>query len=167
MEKIQIPFLYFCVQHPAYWVDHWLQEPKVSIHRDCFAFWSFVWLEDGLTFLFSFDGIVLVTQSHDTLPAELESLKAPLQDYSSVSQLPVKYTNSLFFIPSTIFVMALSQNCTGRDLISWYTWFCLFLGGQRAGRGCGGLEGPRSPWKPPHLCLHWPCKPWLWRYQTF
>ncbi|TNM89407.1 hypothetical protein fugu_003641 [Takifugu bimaculatus] len=32
----------------------------------------------------NFDGIVLVTQSHDTLPAELESLKAPLQDYSSV-----------------------------------------------------------------------------------
>uniref|UniRef100_A0A3Q3WPM1 Cytosol aminopeptidase domain-containing protein n=1 Tax=Mola mola TaxID=94237 RepID=A0A3Q3WPM1_MOLML len=33
---------------------------------------------------FSFDGIVLVTQSHDTLPPELECLKAPLQDYSSV-----------------------------------------------------------------------------------
>ncbi|XP_038133133.1 putative aminopeptidase W07G4.4 [Cyprinodon tularosa] len=32
----------------------------------------------------NFDGIVLVTQSHDTLPAELEFLKAPLQDYSSV-----------------------------------------------------------------------------------
>nr|XP_046243869.1 putative aminopeptidase W07G4.4 [Scatophagus argus] len=32
----------------------------------------------------NFDGILLVTQSHDTLPAELESLKAPLQDYSSV-----------------------------------------------------------------------------------
>uniref|UniRef100_A0A3Q2Q085 Zgc:152830 n=1 Tax=Fundulus heteroclitus TaxID=8078 RepID=A0A3Q2Q085_FUNHE len=32
----------------------------------------------------NFDGIVLVTESHDTLPAELESLKAPLQDYSSV-----------------------------------------------------------------------------------
>ncbi|XP_014849435.1 PREDICTED: putative aminopeptidase W07G4.4 [Poecilia mexicana] len=32
----------------------------------------------------NFDGIILVTQSHDTLPPELESLKAPLQDYSSV-----------------------------------------------------------------------------------
>uniref|UniRef100_A0A3Q3M5S6 Zgc:152830 n=1 Tax=Mastacembelus armatus TaxID=205130 RepID=A0A3Q3M5S6_9TELE len=32
----------------------------------------------------NFDGIILVTQSHDTLPSELESLKAPLQDYSSV-----------------------------------------------------------------------------------
>lgn len=32
----------------------------------------------------NFDGIVLVTQSYDTLPAELECLKAPLQDYSSV-----------------------------------------------------------------------------------
>ncbi|KAM3867647.1 putative aminopeptidase W07G4.4 [Diretmus argenteus] len=32
----------------------------------------------------NFDGIVLVTQSHDTLPSELECLKAPLQDYSSV-----------------------------------------------------------------------------------
>lgn len=36
---------------------------------------------------------MLVTQSHDTLPAELESLKAPLQDYSSVSHLPLKYTH--------------------------------------------------------------------------
>lgn len=44
-------------------------------------------LEDAVTSLFSFDGIVLVTQSHDTLPAELDSLKAPLQDYSSVSRL--------------------------------------------------------------------------------
>uniref|UniRef100_A0A672J574 Putative aminopeptidase W07G4.4 n=1 Tax=Salarias fasciatus TaxID=181472 RepID=A0A672J574_SALFA len=34
--------------------------------------------------LSSFDGVVLVTQSHDTLPPELEFLKAPLQDYSSV-----------------------------------------------------------------------------------
>lgn len=33
----------------------------------------------------SFDGIVLVTQSYETLPPELQSLKAPLQDYSSVS----------------------------------------------------------------------------------
>ncbi|XP_036953053.1 putative aminopeptidase W07G4.4 [Acanthopagrus latus] len=32
----------------------------------------------------NFDGIVLVTQSHDTLTSELEYLKAPLQDYSSV-----------------------------------------------------------------------------------
>uniref|UniRef100_A0A8P4GGG3 Zgc:152830 n=1 Tax=Dicentrarchus labrax TaxID=13489 RepID=A0A8P4GGG3_DICLA len=32
----------------------------------------------------NFDGIVLVTQSHDTLPTELECLKEPLQDYSSV-----------------------------------------------------------------------------------
>ncbi|XP_029961398.1 putative aminopeptidase W07G4.4 [Salarias fasciatus] len=32
----------------------------------------------------NFDGVVLVTQSHDTLPPELEFLKAPLQDYSSV-----------------------------------------------------------------------------------
>ncbi|XP_031583824.1 putative aminopeptidase W07G4.4 [Oreochromis aureus] len=32
----------------------------------------------------NFDGIVLVTQSHESLPSELESLKAPLQDYSAV-----------------------------------------------------------------------------------
>uniref|UniRef100_A0A3Q1J7X1 Cytosol aminopeptidase domain-containing protein n=1 Tax=Anabas testudineus TaxID=64144 RepID=A0A3Q1J7X1_ANATE len=32
----------------------------------------------------NFDGIVLVTQSYETLPSELECLKAPLQDYSSV-----------------------------------------------------------------------------------
>ncbi|XP_074526451.1 putative aminopeptidase W07G4.4 [Halichoeres trimaculatus] len=32
----------------------------------------------------NFDGIVLVTQSHDTLPPELECLKEPLQDYNSV-----------------------------------------------------------------------------------
>lgn len=32
----------------------------------------------------NFDGVVLVTQSHETLPAELECLKAPLQDYSSL-----------------------------------------------------------------------------------
>ncbi|XP_070690469.1 putative aminopeptidase W07G4.4 [Pempheris klunzingeri] len=34
----------------------------------------------------NYDGIVLVTQSHETLPAELECLKAPLQDYSSVDR---------------------------------------------------------------------------------
>uniref|UniRef100_A0A8C8EM81 Cytosol aminopeptidase domain-containing protein n=1 Tax=Oncorhynchus tshawytscha TaxID=74940 RepID=A0A8C8EM81_ONCTS len=34
--------------------------------------------------LSSYDGIVLVTQSYDTLPKELECLKAPLLDYSSV-----------------------------------------------------------------------------------
>uniref|UniRef100_A0A3Q2VLF5 Zgc:152830 n=1 Tax=Haplochromis burtoni TaxID=8153 RepID=A0A3Q2VLF5_HAPBU len=32
----------------------------------------------------NFDGIVLVTQSHESLPSELESLKAPLQDYNAV-----------------------------------------------------------------------------------
>lgn len=32
----------------------------------------------------NFDGIVLVTQSHESLPSELESLKAQLQDYSAV-----------------------------------------------------------------------------------
>uniref|UniRef100_A0A8C8DQR7 Zgc:152830 n=1 Tax=Oryzias sinensis TaxID=183150 RepID=A0A8C8DQR7_9TELE len=32
----------------------------------------------------NFDGIVLVAQSHESLPAKLESLKAPLQDYNSV-----------------------------------------------------------------------------------
>jgi len=32
----------------------------------------------------NFDGIVLVAQSPDTLPPQLECLKAPLQDYSSV-----------------------------------------------------------------------------------
>lgn len=42
---------------------------------------------DGIVFSLSFDGIVLVTQSHDTLPPELECLKAPLQDYGSVSLL--------------------------------------------------------------------------------
>ncbi|KAK7146320.1 hypothetical protein R3I93_013917 [Phoxinus phoxinus] len=32
----------------------------------------------------NFDGIILVTQSYEQLPAELECLKAPLQDYSAV-----------------------------------------------------------------------------------
>ncbi|XP_011477217.2 putative aminopeptidase W07G4.4 isoform X1 [Oryzias latipes] len=32
----------------------------------------------------NFDGIVLVAQSHESLPTKLESLKAPLQDYNSV-----------------------------------------------------------------------------------
>lgn len=32
----------------------------------------------------NFDGIVLVAQSHETLPPQLECLKGPLQDYSSV-----------------------------------------------------------------------------------
>lgn len=32
----------------------------------------------------NFDGIVLVTQNHESLPSHLESLKAPLQDYSAV-----------------------------------------------------------------------------------
>ncbi|XP_061585434.1 putative aminopeptidase W07G4.4 [Cololabis saira] len=32
----------------------------------------------------NFDGIILVTQSHDTLPDKLECLKAPLQDYNSI-----------------------------------------------------------------------------------
>ncbi|KAM9743258.1 putative aminopeptidase W07G4.4 [Menidia menidia] len=32
----------------------------------------------------NFDGIILVTQNHNTLPPELECLKAPLEDYSSV-----------------------------------------------------------------------------------
>ena len=32
----------------------------------------------------SYDGVLLVTQNHETLPQELECLKAPLQDYSSV-----------------------------------------------------------------------------------
>ncbi|CAB1319920.1 unnamed protein product [Coregonus sp. 'balchen'] len=32
----------------------------------------------------NYDGIVLVTQSYDTLPKDLECLKAPLQDYSAV-----------------------------------------------------------------------------------
>ncbi|XP_077378812.1 putative aminopeptidase W07G4.4 [Festucalex cinctus] len=31
-----------------------------------------------------FDGVVLVTQSHDDLPSKLECLKAPLQDHNSV-----------------------------------------------------------------------------------
>ncbi|XP_077456503.1 putative aminopeptidase W07G4.4 [Stigmatopora argus] len=31
-----------------------------------------------------FDGVVLVTQSYDDLPSELECLKAPLQDYNTV-----------------------------------------------------------------------------------
>ncbi|KAM9391875.1 putative aminopeptidase W07G4.4 [Pholidichthys leucotaenia] len=31
-----------------------------------------------------FDGIILVAQCHDSLPSELEYLKAPLQDYSAV-----------------------------------------------------------------------------------
>ncbi|XP_060894603.1 putative aminopeptidase W07G4.4 [Labrus mixtus] len=34
----------------------------------------------------NFDGIVLVTESHDSLPSELDCLKAPLQDYSSVDR---------------------------------------------------------------------------------
>lgn len=34
----------------------------------------------------NFDGVVLVTQSHETLTSELECLRAPLQDYSSVDR---------------------------------------------------------------------------------
>lgn len=33
----------------------------------------------------SYDGILLVAQSVDSLPKELESLKDPLQDYGAVS----------------------------------------------------------------------------------
>lgn len=50
-----------------------------------------------ITLLFSFDGIVLVTQNHDTLPSELDCLKAPLQDYSAVSHWHLKYAKTLFF----------------------------------------------------------------------
>lgn len=59
----------------------------------------------GLFFL-SFDGIVLVTQNHDTLPAELECLKAPLQDYSSVSLCSLNsqtWTRFHFLISSSFF----------------------------------------------------------------
>lgn len=48
-------------------------------------FCQLVVFHDVVVFSRSFDGIVLVTQSHETLPTELECLKAPLQDYSSVS----------------------------------------------------------------------------------
>uniref|UniRef100_A0A8C1BPM0 Zgc:152830 n=2 Tax=Cyprinus carpio TaxID=7962 RepID=A0A8C1BPM0_CYPCA len=34
--------------------------------------------------IFYFDGIILICQSHEQLPDELECLKAPLQDYSTV-----------------------------------------------------------------------------------
>lgn len=74
-------------------MDHRHQEPKVSVSRNALlplelpVTLPYVWgmLYDGLVLSVSFDGIVLVTQSHDSLPSELECLKAPLQDYSSVS----------------------------------------------------------------------------------
>lgn len=48
--------------------------------------------------LFRFDGIVLVAENQDTLPAELECLKTPLQDYSAVSHLHVKIHNQVLLI---------------------------------------------------------------------
>lgn len=102
-------------------------------------------MKDGFTFHFSFDGIVLVTQNHDTLPAELECLKAPLEDYGAVSHPHVKYTNHSAFFPPCYQVKS--------------PVVLLLLGGQWSGRRCGGPEGPWSPWKPHGVCLHWPCKP--------
>lgn len=162
MEKIHIPFLCFCFQRPAHWVDHWLQEPKVSMQRECFASWSFVWLVRGWCY-FSFQFWWHCVG--DPKPWHTASWAGESESTPAGLQLCKSFTFKIHKIHT--FLSWLSQNCTGRELISWYTWFRLFLGGQRAGRGCGGLEGPRSPWKPPDLCLHWPCKPWLWRYQTF
>ncbi|KTF80668.1 hypothetical protein cypCar_00010871 [Cyprinus carpio] len=41
----------------------------------------FIWI---ILLFCSFDGIILICQSHEQLPDELECLKAPLQDYSTV-----------------------------------------------------------------------------------
>lgn len=66
-------------------MDHKPQEPKVSMQRNYVHFKdACIQAVTSHVFRLSFDGIVLVTQSHDTLPPELECLKAPLQDYSSV-----------------------------------------------------------------------------------
>lgn len=52
-------------------------------------------------FSLSFDGIVLVTQNYDTLPSKLDCMKAPLQDYSSVSLSPGHASKFLiWFIPN-------------------------------------------------------------------
>lgn len=78
----------FSLQHPAHPMDERPQEPEVSIRAPLplwlSVFILLIFLKDRLFLLSSFDGIVLVTQSHESLPSELESLKAPLQDYSAV-----------------------------------------------------------------------------------
>lgn len=63
-----------------------------------------------ITLLFSFDGVVLVTQNHDTLPSELECLKAPLQDYSAVSHWHLKYAKTLFF-PAVSVILSKLHHC--------------------------------------------------------
>lgn len=78
----------FSLQRPAHPMDERPQEPEVSIRAPLplwlSVFILLIFLKDRLFLLSSFDGIVLVTQSHESLPSELESLKAPLQDYSAV-----------------------------------------------------------------------------------
>lgn len=59
----------------------------------------------------SFDGIVLVTQSHDTLPSELECLKAPLQDYSSVSVCLIK----LLFYRTQKYLQSAQRSVTAEE----------------------------------------------------
>lgn len=80
----------FSLQCSACWVDQRPQKPEVSLlsrQSCCISSLStlFVHLNSFVCLVCSFDGIVLVTESYETLPDELECLKAPLQDYSSVS----------------------------------------------------------------------------------
>lgn len=115
-------FFYFCVQRPAYWVDLWPQEPKVSIQGNCFPFWSFEGTLEGC-YYFSFqfwwhsvgDPEPWHTASWDGVS---ESAAAGLQRCKSLPCKTHKPLNSLFlqhylFCPlRTIFIMALHQHCT-------------------------------------------------------
>lgn len=50
-----------------------------------YLLWRLIWV---IILFYSFDGIILICQSYEQLPDELECLKAPLQDYSAVSSTP-------------------------------------------------------------------------------
>lgn len=82
-------FFPFSVQ-PTQWTSDLNDQKWVGRNHVCFLYCkgTDTWMSFSLSFSLSscsFDGIVLVTQSYETLPPELQSLKAPLQDYSSVS----------------------------------------------------------------------------------
>lgn len=114
-------FFYFCVQRPAYWVDHWPQEPKVSIQGNCFPFWSFEKTVEGW-YYFSFqfwwhcvgDPEPWHTASRagvsESTAAGLQRCKSlPCKRHKPLNSLPQHY---LFCHLHTIFIMALHWNCT-------------------------------------------------------